>query len=66
MNLLKYYRIKTKAVKEQAMSIATVTSASDEIKEMGFNKSCGKSFGDFTNSVMSGTRSTHNKWFVHV
>lgn len=48
------------------MSIATVTSASYEIKEMRFNKGCGKSFGDFTNSVMSGTKSTHNKWFAYM
>lgn len=29
-------------------------------------RSCGKSFGDFTNSVVSGTRSSYDKWFSYI
>lgn len=83
----------SKAVEDQAMSITTVTTASDELKEKRFNKGvicphcntnhtvrngkvngkqrylckgCGKSFGDFTNSVMSGTKRTPDKWFTYM
>lgn len=83
----------SKAVEDQAMSIATVTTASYEIKEKRFNKGvicphwntnhtvrndkvnskqrylckgCGKSFDDFTNSAMSGTKRIPDKWFAYI
>lgn len=44
----------------------TVRNGKAQGKQRYLCKDCGKSFGDFTNSTLSGTKSSYDKWFSYM
>lgn len=95
LNKLTSYELKQlyTVIEDKAVSLATIASISDEVKESKFTKGvvcphcgsvhavrngkvkgkqrylcrgCNKSFGDFTNSIVSGTKSSYDKWLLYI
>lgn len=47
-------------------SVHAVRNGKVNGKQRYICRDCNKSFGDFTNSIISGTKSTYDKWFLYI